>query len=184
MKCKICGANLKKEGDICKNCYNEYKEYEELSKCDEKEMLNIKMKFSIGYSIFKSIEPIMLILILVLASFNYYGNILGIISSIIGIFAYGFILYYYKKRAEGTQIIFYETKVKYVSKFLFVNKEEFIKYSDIDDIAFFKTFSQRLYKSGDLRIYTKGFLSGLTISDIPDIKINFEKICEIINSTR
>ena len=39
MKCSICGARLKKEGDICKNCYKEFQEEEELKK-DTNEQLN------------------------------------------------------------------------------------------------------------------------------------------------
>ena len=41
MKCKICGAKLKKDGDICKNCYKAYLEEEELKK-DINKQLRIK----------------------------------------------------------------------------------------------------------------------------------------------
>ena len=29
MKCKICGAELKRDGDICNKCYEKYKKEEE-----------------------------------------------------------------------------------------------------------------------------------------------------------
>ena len=32
MRCRICGAKLKKEGDICTNCYKKYQEEEDLKK--------------------------------------------------------------------------------------------------------------------------------------------------------
>ena len=46
----------------------------------------------------------------------------------------------------------------------------------IKDIAYFQSRSQKICKIGDIRFYTKGFLSGITINDIPDIEENFNKI--------
>ena len=52
MKCRICGAPLKKEGDICTNCYKKYQEEEELKK-DTKEVLKFNGKYSIAYEFTK-----------------------------------------------------------------------------------------------------------------------------------
>ena len=43
MRCRICGAKLKKEGDICTNCYKKYQEEEDLKK-DVNERLVVKRK--------------------------------------------------------------------------------------------------------------------------------------------
>ena len=52
MKCKVCGAELRNEGDICKNCYAEMLEYEELEK-DTKVIYKLKPKFIPIYEILK-----------------------------------------------------------------------------------------------------------------------------------
>lgn len=88
---------------------------------------------------------------------------------------------YSKKRAEGTMISFYETKLIYKSKYLFVDKEEIILYDDILNMAYFKSFSQKINNSGSLRFYTKGFLQGLTFVDIPNFK---QTLIEIENIAR
>ena len=36
----MCGAELKKEGDICKNCYDKYIEQETLKLDNEQKMVN------------------------------------------------------------------------------------------------------------------------------------------------
>ena len=51
-------------------------------------------------------------------------------------------------------------------------------------MAYFQTHSQKICKIGDIRFYTKGFLSGITINDIPEIEENFNKMRDIINRTR
>lgn len=93
-------------------------------------------------------------------------------------------MFFNKKRAMGTKTIFYETKLKYKAKYPFVNREEAIAYNDIKDMAYFQSKSQKICKIGDIRFYTKGFLSGITIHDIPEIEENFNKIRDIINGTR
>ena len=42
MRCSICGAKLKKEGDICINCYKAYQEEEDLKKD-----VKVKLKLNI-----------------------------------------------------------------------------------------------------------------------------------------
>lgn len=84
----------------------------------------------------------------------------------------------------GTKTCFYETKLRHKAKYLFVDKDEVVPYNDIKDMAYFQTRSQKICKIGDIRFYTKGFLSGITINDIPEIEENFNKMRDIINSTR
>lgn len=184
MKCKICGAKLKKEGDICKNCYNEYKNYEDLSKDNENEVFSIKRKYSPKFNLLKSGEIILFSLLIILAGFAYYPTIIGILIMILVLVAFGGWMFFCKKRSVGTKTIFYETKLKHEEKYWFINNEEFIPYDEITDMAFFQTKSQKWCDVGDIRFYGKGFLKGLTIKDIPELKENFEKIKDLINSTR
>ena len=54
MRCKICGAKLKKEGDICRNCYHEYKEKEKLETIQEEELLRVNRKYSPKFNLLKN----------------------------------------------------------------------------------------------------------------------------------
>ena len=184
MRCKMCGAKLKKEGDVCRNCYQKYKEKEKLMADDEKEILRVGRKYAPKFNLLKSGELIVLLLIIALAAFSTYGTFLGILVSILCIIFLGAWMFLNKKRALGTKTIFYETKLRYKAKYLFVDKEEVVPYNDIKDMAYFQTRSQKMCKIGDIRFYTKGFLSGITINDIPEIEESFGKMRDIINSTR
>ena len=184
MRCRICGARLKKDGDICKNCYEEYKEQEKLKADNEPENFRIKRKYSPKFNLLKNGEIIVLLIIIILAAFSQYNFIISILITLLCLACFGAWMFYNKKRAMGTQTIFYETKMRYKAKYPLVDRDEVIPYNDIKDMAYFQSRSQKICNIGDIRFYTKGFLSGITISDIPDIKKNFEKIRDLINSKR
>lgn len=180
MRCKICGAKLKRDGDICKNCYKEYKEKEALYKDNEEKTFEIKRKYSPIYNLLMSSEFILILLLISLAGLDKFGTIIGIMISILCLIVLGVWLFYTKKRAYGTKTTFYQTKFKFSAKYPLGNKEEVIPYSDVKDMAFFQTFWQKRFQTGDIRFYTKGFLNGITIKDIPNIKENFAKMQNII----
>ena len=180
MRCKICGAKLKKEGDICKNCYREYKEKENLYADNEEVIFEIKRKYSPIFNLLKNFEVIIVLLLISLSGFSNFGNILGVLITILCFIVLGAWMFYNKRRAVGTKTIFYQTKFRYIAKYPLMNKEEVIAYSDVKDMAFFQTWTQKLFKTADIRFYTKGFLNGLTIKDIPNIKENFTKMQNII----
>lgn len=184
MRCKMCGAKLKKEGNICKKCYQIYKKEQELKENNEPEVFSIKRKYSIKFNLLSNFEVIVFALIIILSGYSYYSVWIGILITILTLVAFGVWMFYNKRRALGTKITFYETKFKYVAKYWFVNKEEYVAYNDIKDIAYFQSHSQKICKIGDIRFYTKGFLSGLTMHDIPEIEENFENIKAIINESR
>lgn len=184
MRCKICGAKLKKDGDICRNCYQEYREQERLKAEDEEILFCVKRKYSPKFNLLKNGEIILLLIIIALAAIASYATILGILITVLCIIIFGAWMFFNKKRAAGTKTTFYETKFKYTAKYPFVDREEIVEYKDIKDMAYFQSKSQKLCKIGDIRFYTKGFLAGVTINDIPDIEENFNKIKDIINSTR
>lgn len=184
MRCKMCGAKLKKEGDICKNCYQKYKEKAELQADNEQEIYRVKRKYSPKYNIMKNGELIFIEVLIALAGFAYYSNLIGILITILCIVAFGLWMFFNKRRAMGTKTIFYETKFKYKAKYLFIDREVVIPYEDIKDMSYFQTFSQKRCKVGDIRFYTKGFLSGFTVHDMPEIEETFDKIRDIINATR
>lgn len=184
MRCKMCGAKLKKEGNLCRNCYQKMKKEKDLKAENEEVVFRLKRKYSPKFNLLKNGEILLFVIIIILAAFSSFDTWLAILVMILCIILFGVWMFYNKIRAKGTEIIFYETKLRYKAKYPLVDKEENIAYEDIKDIAYFQTTSQKLCKIGDIRFYTKGFLSGITVHDIPEVKENIEKIREIINASR
>lgn len=181
MKCKICGAKLNKDGDICKNCYQNILEEEKLEK-DVNEILKIKRKYMPAYEIYTLTLLIILfvlwsIFLLAIQSFLY-----SLLSLLISVIIIAGILLIRKKIAIGTRCVFYETKVKYNFDFLFIHKEKIIKYENIKDISYYQTRKQRKYDMADLCVYVKytGLIGGFSIENMPNATKDLEKIKEIV----
>lgn len=79
MRCKMCGAKLKKNGDICKNCYEEYKEQEALKADNEPEVFRVTRKYSPKFNLLKNGEMILMLLIVVLAGFSTFSAGMGVL---------------------------------------------------------------------------------------------------------
>ncbi len=185
MRCSICGAKLKKEGDICVNCYREYQEEEDLKK-DTKEKLKLNRKYSIAYEVARYAGLIILFLLAIIVSFLSGGILNGFIFILIFIGVFGFLLFWDKRIAMATQITFYEKKVRYTFKFLFFDVDKTVKYSEIDDASYFQTYRQKKFGYGDLCIYTKGiipgsgYINGIHIKNVENISEVFKQIGQIV----
>ena len=84
-----------------------------------------------------------------------------------------------KNKVETTTCTFYEKKIVYKSK----DKEKIIEYKNVKDIGYYQTFSQKIFKIGDLRIYPESgvlITSAIDMNNIKNIKEEYEKIKEII----
>lgn len=185
MKCRICGAKLKKDGDICNICYKEFQEEEDLKK-DTNQKLCVKRKYLISYEITKRLELIIVFILALLLCLLSGGILEGLAVIAVGILVIGLFLAYSKRAAMGTQIIFYEKKVVFIKKYLFFNEEKTIKYSDIRDVTYFQTFRQKKFKLGDLCIYTKetipglGYFNGCHISNIENTDEVLSQIVQLV----
>ena len=180
MKCKICGANLKKDGDICVKCYKTYQEEEDLKK-DTKVILKFKRKYSIMYEITKNIWIIALFILSMIVCMSS-GTLLEVIIVFLAFVSiFGFLLFLDKRIAMATQVVFYEKKVVYTFKFLFIDIEKIVKYTDITDITYYQTLRQKRFGFGDLCIYAKGMIPGATLLNGFQIK-NIENVSEILQS--
>jgi hypothetical protein len=182
MRCSICGAPLKKEGDICSNCYKEYQEDEDLKK-DVNETLKVKRKYSITYEFARYIGIIIVFLIVIVTFFMTKAFLEGFLSVLIFLIVMGFLLFVDKRIANGTRATFYEKKVKYKYKFLFIKKNKTIKYKDIKDITYYQTLRQKRYGYGDLCVYAKGSIPGATLLNGFQIK-DVENVEEVMNKLR
>lgn len=185
MKCRICGANLKKDGDICKVCYKELQEEEEL-KQDNVVKLCINRKYSIAYEIAKYLELLTIFLLACCMCIvaKKFLEAIGVVF--IAFVVIGMCLAYSKRASVGTKLVFYEKKVIYTKKYLFFDVEKTIKYTDIKDASYFQTIRQKKFKLADLCIYTKGivpgfgYINGCHISNVSNIEEVFKQIKEII----
>jgi len=186
MRCKICGAELRKEGDICTNCYKLYQEEEDL-KNDSNERLILKRKYSIGYNLVKYwwIFAIFVLSSIVCLSGGEVLPVLGLVLGLVLII--GFLLFLDKRLAVGTRAKFYDTKVIYTFNFLFFNTVKVVKYSDITDVAIYpSSIWQKKYNLGDICVYAKGsifganLLNGFQIKNVENVEEVLEEIGNII----
>ena len=189
MRCSICGAKLKKEGDICSNCYKIYQEEEDLKK-DVKEKLKLKRAYTIAYEISKYAWIIVIFILSTVGCMAMENISSAILTLFLGAFLMGLLFFFDKQIARGTKAIFYEKKVIYKFDFLFIHKEKMVKYSDLKDIIYFQTGSQKKYGYGDLCVYAKGAIpgtslfNGFQIKNVSDVKEKLEKIKEIVGTLK
>ena len=187
MRCRICGAKLKKDGDICTNCYKEFQEEEDLKK-DTNEKLKIKRKYSIKYELLKCAELFLLAILSLIVCFSAGGILEGLGVILIFVVLIGGILFIDKRLAHATKAVFYEKKAVYTFKFAFIDVTKVVKYTDIADVRYFQTRRQKKYGFGDLCIYAKGvipgsgFMNGFQIKNIENVDEVLSQIGEIIGT--
>ena len=178
MRCSICGAKLKKEGDICINCYKAYQEEEDLKK-DVKVKLKLKRKYSIAYEFRKYMELIIIFILAILGCIafeNIWAALLGVLLLIVTM---GLLLFLDKRIANSTTATFYEKKAVYTFKFLFFDTQKVVKYTDLKDVTYYQTFRQKKFGYGDLCVYAKGVIPGATLLNCFQIK-NVENVKEVL----
>lgn len=187
MRCSICGAKLKKEGDICTNCYKAYQEEEDLKK-DTKEQLKFKRKYSIAYEFVKYTEIIIVFILAFIVCIASGGILESLLVILIFAILMGFLLFWDKRISMATQAIFYEKKARYTFKFLIFNTDKIVKYTDIKDVTYFQTRRQKKFGYGDLCVYTKGvipgsgFINGFQIKNVENVEEVLNKIGQIVGS--
>ena len=126
------------------------------------ELLRIKKKYSIKYVLTaKLFEVYLVFLILIICSIVISEPILVVGLIILLVFIMMGALIFSKQNAAHTYIVFYEDKVVYKRKFLFMNKEKEMKYENIADIGYNQgtswvtRFFQKIYHFGNIYIYPK-----------------------------
>lgn len=185
MRCSICGAKLKKEGDICINCYKAYQEEEDLKK-DVKVKLKLKRKYSIAYEFRKYTELIIIFILAILGCIAFENGWAAFFGVLLLIVTLGLLLFLDKRIANSTTATFYEKKVEYTFKFLFFDTHKVVKYTDLKDVTYYQTFRQKKFGYGDLCVYAKGaipgatLLNGFQIKNVENVKEVLEQIGEIV----
>ena len=186
MKCKICGAELRKEGDICNKCYAEYVKNEEIKdeiNSDKNVLLKLHRKYLPKYQLTRYGDYYALaffIFISFLAQHQYLFAILFVIGMIILLCS---ILAYNKKKAINTTCTFFEKRIVWKNK----DTIKTLEYSELDDISYYQNFFQKRNDLADVQFRpTKGtyLINGFEIKNVPNISETWPKICDIINSKR
>lgn len=178
MKCSICGAKLRKPGDICINCYKAYQEEEDLKK-DVNVKLKIKRKYSVAYEFYKHSEVI-IILILAAMGCAAFGNVLSaLLGILLLLFVLGLLFFLDKRIAMATAVTLYEKKMEYTFKFLFFDTHKVVKYSDLKDVSIYQSLRQKKFGYGDICVYAKGAIPGATLLNGFQIK-NVENVSEVL----
>lgn len=181
MRCKKCGTPIA-NGTLCEECYKNVMENKQINQ-DKNLLLKITRKFLPLYAIIQNFEWVFLCLVMCIMSVMV-KNLPYFICSILffGVII-GIDLFIKKKRALGTKINFYETKIVYCFDFLFIHKRKTLKYEEIKDIGYNQTWLQKKFNLGALIVFSKksGFVfNGIRINDIANIKDTFKKIAQTI----
>lgn len=178
MRCSICGAKLKKEGDICVNCYKTYQEEEDLKK-DVNVKLKIKRKYAIAYEFYKYTEIIIIMIISALCCFALENILAGVLGLLLLVILLGLLFFLDKRIANATTVTLYEKKMEYTFKFLFFDTKKIVKYTDLKDVTYYQNRRQKKYGYGDLCVYAKGAIPGATLLNGFQIK-NIENVEEVL----
>lgn len=180
MKCRRCGAELKKKADFCSKCYKEVKEEEEL-KNDVKPVLTVKRKYKPGFHLKQRWDVILIAFLTVgtcISVNNYLGAILVTIAAIAILLAY---LAFEKMLVLKEKIVFYEKKVVKYSDVPIIGGTKEVPYKDIKDIAYYQqTLRQKRSDMGDIVIYVKytGYFGGIRMNNVENGQAVIEEIIE------
>ena len=176
MKCRICGAKLRKEGDICKACYEEYCKEEALEK-DVKEVYKIHRKYLPIYQVIKYFDWIFVALLFQQQIFH------AIVFLIISLICLGIALFLAKRRAVNTTCTFYTKKVVLKYK----DRKKTLPYADLKEITYYQSFFQKVFKLADVQFRPEEgsyLINGFEVKNVPDFDNTWKKIEEIISSKK
>ena len=153
MRCKMCGAELKKEGELCNNCMNKVLKEEE-KRNDNIKVYEFKRKFVIGYQMSQHIESLIIAIIdcavLILTASEFFVE--SIIFLVLVILVEIFIFLYDRYKINHSKCTFYMTKFVYKKIVLFREKKIEISYSDVKELSYNQTRFEKIFGIGTIYI--------------------------------
>ena len=182
MKCKICGTELKRPGEICNNCMNKILIEQETIN-DTGIVCTVKRKFAIGYEILSHIDSVGVAIFLIAILISLGNEYLKIALISIPFFLLWGILYifYRKYKIKYSECSFYKTKLIYTYRKI-RKKQIVISYRDIKEINYEIPRIASFFNMGNLIIRTNSrnlLKKVFIIENIENIKEVFEKIQKI-----
>jgi uncharacterized membrane protein YdbT with pleckstrin-like domain len=149
---------------------------------NEKLILEVKPNYKIIHGAIKRFWDIVLFTILIIIIISKVGiNHVAIISLIIFILGYLVYLLITKRKYKKYYYKFYENKLVYRSS-IWSRKGIEILYSDIKEIKYFQTFTQKRFNIGDIQIVMFGMnilKKVLFMQYVENPKETYEKIAQI-----
>lgn len=182
MNCKVCGAELKKPGELCNNCMNKLMKEQEMRN-DKSPYYTFKRQFVLGYELLRHIEQvgivIFLIALLLSVSLDYwkYALVIGVIFIVYGIVY----IWNLKFKINSGECTLYRRKL--VFKYGVIKKQVIeIPFEEIDEIYYSVGNMQKLFNMGTIVIKRKSrnlLKRNLMIESVKNVEIVFEKIREV-----
>jgi len=154
-RCKMCGAELKKEGELCNNCMNQIMKEEE-TRNDKTIIYSFKPTFVLGYQLSKHIETI-IIAVVVVAMLIYLASTYlfeSILFMILVIACESLVFVYDKYKSKYEKCTFYTTKFIYKKIFLFRKREIEIRYDEVKELTCTQTRFEKAFNIGTIHIHT------------------------------
>lgn len=182
MKCQICGAELKRPGEVCNNCMNEILEEKKYEKDDEV-LYELRKKFKVLFesSFYLENAIIMVIILIGAIQFSMLKLYFVFLALMITIFLISMLLK--KKKIESYVYKFYKTKLVY--EYTFLRREsKTIKYKDIKEITYSQTIWERFCKLGQIQINTNSgniFRNGIDIDCVENVEDACRNIKKIVS---
>lgn len=184
MNCRICGAELKKEGELCNNCMNKLLKEQELRN-DKSAVYTFRSKFVIGYELLRHLEQVgVAIFAMVLAlsvdiSLWKYVLIAACLFVIYGVCYF----IYLKLSISAVVCTMYKTKLV-ITRGIFKKKVKEIPYSEIEEISYTQGNMNKVFNNGNVVIKrnTRNLLERTVIIEaVKNVSEVFDKIKEIYN---
>lgn len=182
MNCKICGAELKKDGELCNNCMNKLRKEEEI-RGDKTSIYSFKSTYVLGYDILRHCEQIGIVIFMIAlilsVSLSYwkYALILACVFAIFGILY----LIYDKITINSVSCVIYRTKLIYQYGKI-RKKVKVIPFSEIEEIFYNQGNAQKLFNVGTIIIKRKTmniFEKNIFIESVKNVEEVFGTIKEV-----
>lgn len=182
MKCKVCGAELKKDGELCNNCLNRLQK-EEAIRGDKTPVYGFKSTFILGYEILRHCEQIGIVIFmiaLILSVDLSYWKIALLVGCLFAIFGILY-LFYDKFSINSVSCTIYRTKLIYITGRI-RKKVKVIPFSEIEEILYNQGNAQKLFNVGTIVIKRKTiniFERNIFIESVKNVEDVFGKIKEV-----
>ena len=184
MFCSNCGKELSDGSQFCSNCgasQTGEKPKKTVSKeQDNAVVLTVKPKFTL-YNILPGVIAFLFCMFFLLTPMLIDSDAVEVMLPIMLVVAIIFIVIT-KKQYKCYTYNFYNTKVLYRDSFLNLSEKE-VKYKFIREASMTQGIFQRLFKIGNIILYTNaesGFANGIRIVNVENPKEIYTKIKEII----
>ena len=180
MNCKICGAKLAHDGELCNNCMNKIMQKQAL-KADVEEYYTFRKKFILGYEILRHIEQICIVIFLIILmlsvdlSYWKYALVVGLLFLIYGLMN----LLYSKISINSGICTVYHSRLVY-SYGVLKKKTKEIPFSEIEEIYYNQGNLQKMFNVGTLVVKRRTMNIMERFVYIESVK-NIEKVFEKVN---